>query len=186
MVTDVRKVGIAFVAIKRLVVVRKRGVEDIEHAVVLKVADGDAHRCGLAPSLVKRIARSVAHVFKSPVAFIQIEIVRCGIVPDEQVWLAVIVDVDKNRAEAVVARLVGHTGFVAYVGKCAIAVVVEEVVRFALQTARTASCRLTAKGAKGVAGAAFAALRRRIAPVPVQVPGDKKIEVVHRRRSRPM
>ena len=184
-VADVRKVGVALIAIERLVVVRKRGVEDVEHAVVLEVADRNAHRRGFAPRLVQRVAGGVAHVFKGAVAFVEIEIVRRGVVAHQQVGLAVVVDVDKHRAQAVVAGLVGHAGLVAYVGKSPVAVVVEEMIGFALQAARTAGCCLATKCAKRITRPAFATLGRRIVPIPMQVPGNKEIEPSRRRRSRP-
>ena len=163
LVADVGKVGVAFVAIERLVIVGEGGVEDVELAVVLVVADGDAHGGGLAAGLIERIARGVAHIFKGAVAFVEIKIIGRGVVADEQIGLAVVVDVDEDRAQAVVAGLVGHAGLLADVGKSAVAVVVEEMIGLALQAARAAGDLASPrKVQKALLDAAFAAVAGRL------------------------
>ena len=111
--------------------------------VVLVVADGDAHGGGFAAGRVERVAGGVAVVLEGAVALVDVEIVGRGVVADQQVGLAVVVDVDEDGAEAVVAGLVGHAGLFADVGKSAVAVVVEQMIGLAVEAARAAGYRFT-------------------------------------------
>ena len=96
LVADVGEVGVAVVAVERVVVVGEGGVVEVEKAVVLVVADGDAHGGGLAAVLVEGVTGGVAGVFEGAVAFVDVEIVGGGVVADEEVGLAVVVDVDEG------------------------------------------------------------------------------------------
>ena len=124
------------------------------------VADRNAHGRGLAPGLVQRVAGGVAHVLKGAVALVEVEIVRRRVVAHQQVQLAVVVDVDKHRAQPVVAGLVGHAGLLAHIGKRAVAVVVKEVIGLALQAARPAGHLLAAKRAERDSAALLAGRRQ--------------------------
>ena len=107
-------------------------------AVVHVVAHRQAHGGDLAAILVQREAGDVALIFEGAVALVDVEIVGLGVVGHQQVGLAVVVHVDKDGGEAVVSAGIGDAGFHADVGKGAVAVVVEEVVGLALQSARAA------------------------------------------------
>ena len=71
--------------------------------LLLVVADGDAHGRGFAAILVQRVAGGVAVVFEGAVAFVDVEVVGRGVVGDQQVDFAVVVQVDEDGGEAVVA-----------------------------------------------------------------------------------
>ena len=172
---DVGEVGIAVVAVEDLVVVGESGVEDVELPVVAVVSDGDSHGGGLATIFVEGVAGGVALILKGAVAFVDVEVVWGRVVADEEVGLAVVVDVDEDGGEAVVAGLVADTGLVADVGEGAIAVVVEEVIALAGQAAGATVGANAAIAAEGQGKAvAVAGLRLEVV---VDVAGDEEIEL---------
>ena len=61
--------------IEDVVIVREGGVVEIDEAVVLVVADSNAHRRGLSTVLVESVAGGVAGVLESAVAFVEIDVV---------------------------------------------------------------------------------------------------------------
>ncbi len=95
-VADVGKVGIAIVTVERLVVVGKGGVVDVEEAVVAVVADGDAHGGSLTAFFVQSISGGVALVVELAVAHVDVEVIGGGVISDEQVGFAVVIDVDED------------------------------------------------------------------------------------------
>ena len=105
---------------QHLVVVAEVGDEEIDQAVVLVVAGGNAHGRDLAPVLVQREAGHIALVVEGAVALVDVEEIGLGVVAHHQVRLAVAVDVDKDGGEAVVAVLVFHAGLAGHVGKRAV------------------------------------------------------------------
>ena len=106
LVAHIGKARIAVVVIQHLVVVAEVRHEEIDQAVVLVVACGNAHRSDLAAILVQRKARDIALIVERAVTFIDVEKVRLRVVPHHEVRLAVIIDVDKDRGETVVLVLV--------------------------------------------------------------------------------
>ncbi len=137
-ITVIGVVGVAVVAIEHIVVVGKGGVEETQPAVVLVVAYGDPHGCGFAAVLVQGIAGGVAVVFKGAVAFVDVEVVGGGVVGHQQVYFAVVVEVDEDRGESVVAVGIADSGFLADIGEGAVAVVVEEMVVLSFEPAGAA------------------------------------------------
>src|SRR5579859_4366532 len=135
---DVCEIGAAVVAIKRFVVVGKGGDEKVEFAVAIVIAEGDAHGSLGTAFFVDSETTLIAHIFKRAVATVAIEVVGCGIIGDDEVEPAVVVEVRENRSEAVAAFAVGDAGFETHVGKGAVAIVVEEVIGFADETDGTA------------------------------------------------
>ena len=109
-----------------------------------------------------------ANFFECSVALVEVHVVGGGVVADEEVDFAIVVNVDKDRAEAVVAGLVGHAGFLADIGKGAVAVVMKEMVGLALEAARATCDGLTTEGAEGVVATGLFA-GGEIVPVPVDV-----------------
>ena len=150
LVADVGEVGVAVVAVEGFVVVGEGGVEEIDEAGVGVVAGGDAHAGGLAAALVEGVAGGEGGVFEGAVALVEVEVVGGGVVGDEEVGFAVVVDVDKERRKAIEGVFVGDTGAFRGVGEGAVAVVVEEVVGLADEAARTAHDGSSAELAGGV------------------------------------
>ena len=70
--------------------------------IVQIIANSHAHRRHFMSILVQPEARSVARIFKGPVAAIEVEIAQRGVVGHQQVDFAVVVHIDKNRREAIV------------------------------------------------------------------------------------
>ena len=68
------------------------------------VADGNAHGGGFATVFVEGVSRGVAGVLEGAVALVEVEVVGGGIIGDEEIGLAVVVDVDEDGGQAVVAR----------------------------------------------------------------------------------
>ena len=60
------------------------------------VADGDAHGGRFAAALVERVAGGKAGVLEGAVTFVEVEIIGSGVVGDQQVGLAIAVDVDED------------------------------------------------------------------------------------------
>src|SRR5207248_2371525 len=127
-VTDVSEIGVAFVAVQRVVVVRENRVVEIESSIVQIVANRDPHRRRFFSVLVQGIAGGITCVFKSPVTIIDVQIVRCGIVGDSEIHFAVIVKVGENAGQSVVVVLVRNLSFFGDVGKRAVMVVVVQPV----------------------------------------------------------
>ena len=125
-------------------VVREVRDVDVVAAVVVVIADRHAHVGLLAARLVEGGPRRVADVLERTVALVAIEVVRRGVVGDEQVEPAVVVEVEERHPEAVEAGGVGHAGPRADVGERAVAVVVEEMVGGALEPAGPAHHGLAA------------------------------------------
>ncbi len=107
LVADVGEVCVAVVAVERVVVVGEGGVVEVDETVVPVVAEGDAHGGSLAAVFVEGVTGGVACVLEGAVAFVEIEIVRRRVVGDEEIGLAVVVDIDEERGEAIVGVLVG-------------------------------------------------------------------------------
>jgi hypothetical protein len=171
-ITYIGKAGVAVVVVEHLVVVRKVGVEDIELAVVVVISHGQPHRSYFASVLVDGKARIVTGVLKSPVALVDIEIVRRRVVGHQQIRLAVVVDVHKDRGKSVVFTGVADAGLQADVGKCSVGVLVEEMIGLALQAARAAHAGLAAKPALRISHRLAAAEGQMVA-IEVNVAGDE-------------
>src|SRR5260370_3575052 len=124
---DVCEIGAAVVAIKRFVVVGKGGDEKVELAVAIVIAEGNAHGGLGAAFFVDSETTLIAHIFKRAVATGAIEVVGCGIVGDDELEPAVVVQVGENRSESEAAFAVGHTGFASALGQRAVAIVVDEI-----------------------------------------------------------
>ncbi len=84
-VAHVGKAGVTVVVVEHLVVVAEVGDEEVDQAVVLVVAGGNAHGSDLASVCVQRETRQVAVVLKGSVALIDVEKVRLRVVAHHQV-----------------------------------------------------------------------------------------------------
>ena len=138
LVGDFGKAAFPIVVVERLVVVGEIGDQQVDQAVVHVVAYGQAHGCDLAALVVQRKAGDIALIFKRAVALINVEVVGLGVVGHQQIDFAVVIYIHKDRSESVVGVLVGDAGFLANVCKGSVAIVVEEMIRLALQTVRAA------------------------------------------------
>ena len=124
--------------VENLVVVAEVGDKQIHKPIVLVVAHRNTHGCDLAAVLIQREPGNVALIVERTVPFVDVEIVGFRIIAYHQIRLAVIVDVHKNCCESVVAILVLDAGLHRHVGKCAVTIVMEEMIGLALQPARSA------------------------------------------------
>jgi len=88
-VAHIGKAGVAVVVVENLVVVAKVGDKEIHLAVVLIVAGGNAHGGNFAPILVQREARFIALIVEGSIAFVDVEIIRFGVVAYQQVGFPV-------------------------------------------------------------------------------------------------
>src|SRR4051812_35887079 len=116
-VTDVGKVASPVVLEEHVVVVTEVGVYDGEISVVLVVGNGYAHVGHFAARAIERVAVFDALVFEGAVALVDEFIVLRGVVGDEEIGLAVVVDVNEESAEAEVSGGVVDPEFFAYVGE---------------------------------------------------------------------
>src|SRR5215470_5508396 len=106
---------------------------------------------------------------------VAIKIAGNRIVGHQQVKPAVVVDVHKNRSEAVVSGAVGHAGFQTDIREGAIPVVVEQVIAFARQAAWTAHAADAAKLA-GTRGQAVSARGGRVIGIELHVARYEEIQ----------
>src|SRR2546423_9410492 len=83
--SDVGEVALAVVVVERVRVVGEVRDVEVYEAVVVVVADGDAHARLLASVLVQRDARRVADLLERAVALVEIELLRRGVVADDEV-----------------------------------------------------------------------------------------------------
>src|ERR1035438_7137180 len=104
-------------------------------AVVLIVSGGKTHIGDLAAIAIERKSALVTLVFESSIALVHIQIVRRGIVRHQQVRLAIPVHVRKQNTQAVISVGIVHPQFLADIGKGSVAIVMKEMVLFALQAA---------------------------------------------------
>ena len=161
----------AQVQVERIGVAGEVGLDDVEEAVAVVVADGDAH-AGLRLA-VGRVgdAGFDGHIFERAVLLILVEGGGGGVVGDVDVGPAVVVEVGDADAERIGADGVPHAGFFADVGEGAVAVVVIEDVFAALQAGRAAGHLDAFVGAAGGFGSG------RGLEVEVDVVGDEEVEV---------
>src|SRR5205085_7227958 len=108
----VGEVAFAIVVVERVRVVGEVRDVEVYEAVVVVVTDGDAHARLLAPVLVKGHARRVADLLEGSVALVEIELLRSGVVDDDEVEQVVFVDVHEGGGEAVVTLLVARARLV--------------------------------------------------------------------------
>src|SRR5271166_6224258 len=175
LITDVCKVGVTIVAIKRVVIVGESGVVEIGEAVVLIVANRDAHGGGFTSAFVEGKTGGIADVFKCAVTLVEIEVIWGGVIAYQQVGQAVTVETYKDRSKSVVTVVVSDARPFTYIRKCSIAVVMEEVIRLALEAARPAHYVFAAKLAETISNALVAG-GRGIGQVIVNVAGNKKVK----------
>ena len=84
------------------------------------------------PFFVQGVAGGVAGVLEGAVAFVDVEVVGVESLATSRSGLPSLLTSTKSGGEAVVAVLVGDAGLHADIGEGAVAVVVEEVIGFAL------------------------------------------------------
>src|SRR5580700_11207031 len=132
------KAEIAFIAIEDFVVVGEGGVQNVEPAVIFVVAQRNPHACRVASFTVHRVARLKTKIFKSPVTFVAVEIVRHRVVGYQQFGAAIPVEIRKYRRKSEVAGRIGHSRLDAHIGEGTVTVVVKEVVMLSFQSSRPA------------------------------------------------
>ena len=111
LVAHVGKIPVTVVLEQNVIVVGKVGVDDIETAVVQVIAGGNAHVRNLAPALVERIAAHIAVVLEGSIALVDVEIVGRGVISHQQVGLAIVIHVGKERAQSVISVGIVYPSF---------------------------------------------------------------------------
>src|ERR1700674_3701875 len=128
---NVGEISAAVVAVKGLVIVGEGGDEEVKLAVAIVIADADAHGSLCAAFFVNGEAAEVAYVLERAVVAVAVEIVRSGVVGDDQVQPAIVVEIGEDGSEAVATFAVSDARLQADVGERAIPIVVEEMIAFA-------------------------------------------------------
>ncbi len=165
------KAAVAEVEVERVCVSGEVGLDEVEQAVAVEVADRNAHaRLGFAVGR-ESDARFDGDVFEGPVFLILVIRSSGGVVGDVDVGPAVIVKIGDRDAEAIGADGVEDAGLFRYVGEGSIAVVVVEDVLAALQAGRPAG------DLDAFVGACAGLGKRRGLDIEVDVVGDEEIEV---------
>ena len=171
-VTDVSEIGVAFVAVQRVVVVRENRVVEIESSIVQIVANRDPHRCLLAPVLAQGESGHVADILERAVVAIVIEIVRHRIVRDDQVNPSIVIHVDEHRSKTVIAVRIADTSLRTHVRERTIPIVVEQMITFSFKTTWSAHDVHSAKLTEAGRNIAFSRNRRTIG-IEFDVSGNK-------------
>ena len=122
------------VTIESGVLTRKIRDENTKLAGVQVIADGHAHGAERNAVIVERHAGLQTDFGKSAVLVVVVEIISGGIVGDEEIEPAVAVNVGPDRSQTIAPFGIGDARFLADVGKCAVAVVVEQRIAGARQT----------------------------------------------------
>ena len=165
------KIALAVVAIQHVGVVGEMRLEDVEVAVEIVVADGDAHAGLLHPVLAQRDAALERFFAERAVVLVAKEPARRRIAGDVDVGPAVVVVVRGHGGHRVRARGGRDARLPADVGERAVAVVVKELHRSGRQPARPAVHRHALPAAVRVLAGFRQLLERR-----VQVRRDEEIE----------
>ena len=127
-----------------VVVVEVRGIvgevclEDIEPTITVVVCDSDAHARLLVPAIAVCAARTHGNIGESSIVIVLKKNAWLGVNGDIDVRPAIIVKVVRDSCDGVARSRLQDARFRADVGEGAIAVVVEEQVRIARQTPRSA------------------------------------------------
>src|SRR6266567_142413 len=118
------------VAVKHIVFIVKVGNEYIEPSIVIIVTYRDAHTPLLGAISVDCEAGFESDLAKRAIPVVMVEIIRCRVVGDENIYAAVPIKVTGDDVQSVVADRVGNTGLLRDVGKRPVAVImVERVTR---------------------------------------------------------
>src|SRR6185437_7080410 len=124
-VTDVGEIAGAVVAEDHIVIVAEVGVDDIQMPIVFVVSGGNAHVRDLASIGIQRVAALETFVGKCSIPFIDVEIIRRGVVGNQKIGLAVIVYIREQRPQAVVSGWIADSELLADIGKGAVSIVME-------------------------------------------------------------
>src|ERR1039458_8829793 len=141
-------------------------------SVVLVVSHGESHIGRLASVSVERESAFVTVVLEGAVSLINVQIVWRGVVGHQEVRLAVVVDVGKQRVEPVITVGTVHAQLLADVSKGTVAVAVEEMIVCSLKAARAAHHLHAAVLAK-VVTSGLGAGERSIFQVKINIAGHK-------------
>ena len=163
----VEKKCTALIFVQGIVLAFKVGDKDIEVAIVVVIADRDAHAPLFGAVAAIGHARAEALVHKGSVALILVQIIGRRVVGDENIGPAIAVEIAKNDPVPIVLRA-GNAGFLAAVGPSAVAAVVVEDI---------ASGEQTARAAKNIDRLPYAGNGRRIVPRKVDIIGDVQIDI---------
>ncbi len=142
------------------------GDRQVDPAVAVQVAGGDAHPRLVATRRVGRHARVGADLLEAEAAEVVEQVVRTGVIGDEHVNPAVVIEVGRDDAEAPPVPL-PHPGNLGDVDEAA-AIVAEDVVGQRLDRARVA---------REVAGARRVLAEARVVGVPDSVVADVEIDI---------
>ncbi len=93
---DVGKRRVAFIPVKRVVIVGKIRDVEIDFTIAVVVAHCDSHGGLLMPIVVQGKSREIADVFERPVVLVPVEILWYGIVRDRQIDPPVVIHVHKH------------------------------------------------------------------------------------------
>ena len=171
------------VRVQRRRVAGEVGLENVDRAVAIVVAERDAHACLRLAVLAVRAARLHRDVLEGPVAVVPIERARVRVVRHVQIRPAIIVEVEGADAEAVRPCGLGDARRLGHVGEAAAAGVAVQHVLAAGESGRTA-------GHHRALVPAQSRLRHRCGlQIEVDVVGGKQIEeavavVIHERAAR--
>src|SRR5882762_8385886 len=109
-----------------------------EKASVQIVAQSDAHIGLLCPILADSSTRQVRHIGKMAVAVVAIKIIWLSVVRDKQIHEAIVVKVFPNGGQSKTTLRIINSRLYRNVRKCAITIIVIEVVTRAFKPPRTA------------------------------------------------
>src|SRR6476469_7577482 len=129
--------ALAFVMKNSVCVARKDSDDSVEPPVIVVIREIDSHPCLCVAVFIVSNARRHCELLKSSITLILEQKVWSGVVGDKDIEVAVIVIIYRARTQAIV-RCGLQTAPLGLIGKCSIAIVVEEDTLRSVQPARTA------------------------------------------------
>src|SRR5260370_22555635 len=131
------KAGVSVVAVQRVVVVGEIRDAEVDSSVAVVIADRNPHSGLFSTLVIQSESREVTDVLERAVMLVVVEVFRDGIIRNQQVNPAVIIDINEHRGKAIVAPGVGDARLHTYIREGAIVVVVKQMIALPRQSART-------------------------------------------------
>src|SRR5258708_3727403 len=152
-IRDIGEAHLPVVAVYRRVVIAEVTYDDRRTSRVHVIAKGHTHVGLFDAVLADGYACGKGDVGKVAVPIVLVEIVFLAVVGDEKIEMTIGVEIRPNGSQTKVILRVVNAGFLRYVRKCSVAIVVVEIVgrtleppRAALDIDSTVLTRLTASG----------------------------------------
>src|SRR5438067_1773247 len=110
------------------------GDKETQAPAVVVVAEIHSHVPKLQAFTTQRDTGQQAHIGKCAVVIVVEEVVGNGVVSDQKIGPAIVVVIGPHHAQAIIANVIMHAGFVRNLFKGSITTIVVKKIGFAFQT----------------------------------------------------